>query len=99
MTGRIPFWRSLGVGAAAREPSPRKIVVSSHLVSCAASLMVNGLTRTVTEMEEAPSEGMAVVYLVPPQCLSTKSRSERKHERKERGLSEYDENKCISNKE
>lgn len=50
-----PFFDSFGVGAAAREPSPRKMVESSHFVSCAASRIVNGRTRTVTEMEEAPS--------------------------------------------
>lgn len=40
------------------------MVVSSHLVNWAASRIVNGLTRTVTEMEEAPSEPIVVVYFV-----------------------------------
>lgn len=44
------------MGADANEPSPRKIVESSHFVSWAASLIVNGRTRTVTEIEDAPSE-------------------------------------------
>lgn len=56
MIDRRPFLDSFGVGAAAREPSPRKIVESSHFVSCAASRMVKGRTRTVTEIDEAPSE-------------------------------------------
>ena len=51
-----PFLLSLSVGAAAKEPSPKNIVESSHFVSWAASRMVNGLTRTVTEIDEAPSE-------------------------------------------
>lgn len=55
ITGRMPFWCNFGVGAAAREPSPRKSVWSSHLANCAASRIVKGRTRTVTEMEDAPS--------------------------------------------
>lgn len=63
MIERRPFWESFGVGAAAREPSPRKRVESSHFVNCAASLMVKGRTLTATEIEEAPSEAaMADVY-------------------------------------
>lgn len=57
----MPFCDSFGVGAAAKEPSPRKIVESSHVLNCAASRMVKGRTRTVTEMEEAPSEAAIVV--------------------------------------
>lgn len=60
MTGRIPLEWSLGVGAAANEPSPRKSVWSSHFANCAASRMVNGRTRTVTEMDDAPSAAMVV---------------------------------------
>jgi hypothetical protein len=58
MTGRIPFELSFGVGAAAKEPSPRNNAWSSHLDNCAASRIVNGRTRTVTEMDEAPSAAM-----------------------------------------
>ena len=55
MTGRMPPLELIrGVGAAAREPSPRNSVESSVLVSCAASRIVNGRTRTVTEMDDAP---------------------------------------------
>lgn len=61
--GLSPFLDSFGVGAAARDPSPRKMVESSHLVNCAASRMVNGRTRTVTEIDDAPSE-MAMVRLL-----------------------------------
>ncbi|KAG5303126.1 hypothetical protein I7I50_02311 [Histoplasma capsulatum G186AR] len=53
-TGRMPFCISFGVGT--REPSPRKNIESSHFVSCAASRIVNGLTRTVTEIDDAPLE-------------------------------------------
>lgn len=53
---RIPFWLSFGVGAPAREPSPRNSGPSSHRVIWAASLIVNGRTLTVTLIEEAPSE-------------------------------------------
>lgn len=60
MTDRIPFECSFGVGAAASDPSPRKSVWSSHFANCAASLMVNGRTRTVTEMDDAPSAAMVV---------------------------------------
>ena len=62
ITGLIPFGASLGVeeaivgAAAASEPSPRKRGPSSHFVSCAASRIVNGRTRTVTEIEEAEAE-------------------------------------------
>ena len=52
---RIPFCDNFGVGAAASEPSPRKRVESSHFVSCAASLIVNGRTLIATEIDEAPS--------------------------------------------
>ncbi len=38
-------------------------MVSSHFVSCAASLIVKGLTRIVTEIDAAPSEGMVVAKL------------------------------------
>lgn len=62
MMGRKPFLDNFGVGTAAKEPSPRKIVESSHFVNCAASRMVNGRTRTVTEMEEAPSD---IAILLP----------------------------------
>lgn len=55
MTDRMPFCEGFGVGAAASDPSPRKSGPSSHLESCAASRMVKGRTRTVTEMEDAPS--------------------------------------------
>lgn len=55
-----PFFDNFGVGAAAREPSPRKMVESSHFVSCAASRIVKGRTRTVTEIDDAPSE-MAMI--------------------------------------
>lgn len=56
MTDLMPFCDSFGVGAAAREPSPRNRGPSSHFVICAASLIVNGRTRTVTEIElAAPS--------------------------------------------
>lgn len=54
--GLIPFWPTFGVGAAARDPSPRKSGPSSHFVSCAASRIVKGRTRTATVMEEAPSD-------------------------------------------
>jgi hypothetical protein len=63
ITDRRPFCDSFGVGAAAREPSPKKIVESSHFVNCAASLIVKGRTLTVTEIEEAPSE--EAILLVP----------------------------------
>ena len=70
MTDRIPFECSFGVGAAASEPSPRKSVCSSLLASCAASLMVNGRTRTVTEMDDAPSAAMVVVRCAGLSCCS-----------------------------
>lgn len=54
-TGRMPFAASLGAGTAARDPSPRNRGPSSHFVNCAASRSVNGLTRIVTEIEDAPS--------------------------------------------
>jgi len=56
MMGRSPFLLSFGVGAAASEPSPKNIVESSDFVNWAASRIVKGRTRTVTEMDEAPSE-------------------------------------------
>lgn len=74
ITGLIPFGASFGVvddivGAApASEPSPRKSGPSSHFVSCAASRIVNGRTRTVTDIDEAEAEGslpvapVAIVY-------------------------------------
>lgn len=74
ITGLIPFGASFGVVddivgvAAASEPSPRKSGPSSHFVSCAASRIVNGRTRTVTDIEEAEAEGslsvapVAMVY-------------------------------------
>lgn len=59
MTGRMPPLELIrGVGAAASEPSPRNSVESSVLVSCAASRIVKGRTRTVTEMDEAPALAM-----------------------------------------
>ena len=62
ITDRMPFCDSFGVGAAAREPSPRNKGPSSHFVNWAASLIVNGLTRTVTEIEDAPAEAAIVCY-------------------------------------
>lgn len=50
-----PFWPNLGVGTPASDPSPRNRGLSSLGRSCAASRMVNGLTRTVTLMLDAPS--------------------------------------------
>ena len=64
MMDRKPFFESFGVGTAANDPSPRKIVESSHFVNCAASLIVNGRTRIVTEIEDAPS-GMPIVSAFP----------------------------------
>ena len=61
MTGRMPFWDSLGAGAPANDPSPRKRGPSSVLVNCAASRIVNGRTRTVTDMLEDPSVVIAAV--------------------------------------
>jgi hypothetical protein len=58
MTGRMPLEVTFGVGMPAREPSPRNNAWSSHLDNCAASRIVNGRTRTVTEMEDAPSWAM-----------------------------------------
>jgi len=52
---------SLGAGTPASDPSPRNRGPSSHFVNWAASRIVNGLTRTVTEMEAAPS-----VAAIPP---------------------------------
>lgn len=46
---------SLGVGSDAKEPSPKNNVESSVLVSCAASRIVNGRTRTATVIDEALS--------------------------------------------
>lgn len=43
------------MGAAASDPSPKNKVESSVLVSCAASRIVNGRTRTATVIEEALS--------------------------------------------
>lgn len=63
MTGLMPLELSRGVGAAAREPSPRKRAWSSHFDNCAASRMVNGRTRTVTEMDDAPSAAMVALEL------------------------------------
>jgi hypothetical protein len=58
ITGLMPFELSVGLGAAAKEPSPKNNAWSSHLDNCAASRIVNGRTRTVTEMEDAPSWAM-----------------------------------------
>lgn len=55
MTDLRPFCESFGVGAAASDPSPRKRGPSSVFANCAASRIVNGRTRTVTEMLDAPS--------------------------------------------
>lgn len=64
MTGRMPPLEVIrGVGAAASEPSPRNSVDSSVFVSWAASRMVNGRTRTVTEMDEAPALAMVAIAL------------------------------------
>jgi hypothetical protein len=63
MTGRMPLELRRGVGAAASEPSPRKSVWSSLLVNCAASRMVNGRTRTVTEMDDAPALAMMALWV------------------------------------
>jgi hypothetical protein len=57
MTGRMPLW-SFGAGKPASEPSPRNSVWSSFRVTWAASRMVKGRTRTVTEMEDAPAAAM-----------------------------------------
>lgn len=67
ITDRRPFCANFGVGTAASEPSPRKNGPSSHLVSWAASRMVKGRTRTVTEIEDAPPSVLIVVYV---QCFS-----------------------------
>jgi hypothetical protein len=76
ITGRIPLELSLGVGAAASEPSPRNNAWSSHLDSCAASRMVKGRTRTVTEMDDAPSAIVAVCgYVVVGECAEMSSQS------------------------
>ena len=74
MMERMPFWFNLGVGTAAREPSPRNRVESSHFVSCAASLMVKGRTLMATEIEEAPS-GVAIVnvYNADNECTNYES--------------------------
>jgi hypothetical protein len=57
ITGLMPFCNNFGVlGTPASEPSPRKRGVSSHFESCAASRIVNGLTRTVTDIDDAPLE-------------------------------------------
>lgn len=58
MTGRMPLEFNLGVGIPASEPSPRNSVWSSVLVNCAASRIVNGRTRTVTEIDDAPLAAM-----------------------------------------
>lgn len=66
---RIPFWFSLGVGTPANDPSPRKRGPSSVLEIWAASRIVKGLTRTVTVIEEAPSEEAMMEFgacLFPP---------------------------------
>lgn len=62
----MPFCEHLGAGAPASDPSPKKSGPSSALVNCAASLIVKGRTRTVTEMLEDPS--LAVV--IAPDMLS-----------------------------
>lgn len=55
MTERMPLEPALGVGAAAREPSPRKSGASEGFVNWAASRIVNGRTRTATVIDDAPS--------------------------------------------
>jgi len=75
ITERRPFCESLTVGAAASEPSPRKVVVSSHRVNWAASRIVNGRTLTVTEIEEAPSEAVIVVVAYGSKQASSSTRS------------------------
>lgn len=42
MTGLMPRWFSLGVGAAASDPSPRKRVVSSFLTLVVCQLVIEG---------------------------------------------------------
>lgn len=64
MTGLSPFCANFGVDAAAKEPSPRNNGPSSHFASCAASRIVNGRTRTVTEMDDAPSAAAAMPLLI-----------------------------------
>jgi len=54
ITERSPLLCNFGVGAAAIEPSPKKSGWSSHRANWAASRIVKGRTRTVTEMEDAP---------------------------------------------
>jgi len=71
MTERRPLECSLGVGAAANDPSPRKSVWSSHFANWAASRMVKGRTRTVTEMDDAPSAAMVVLWVNVLLCVST----------------------------
>jgi len=53
ITDRNPFCDNFGVGALASDPSPKNRGPSSHFVICAASRIVKGLTRTVTEIEFA----------------------------------------------
>lgn len=62
MTDLKPFWVILGVGAAASDPSPRNRVPSSVFANCAASRIVNGLTRTVTEMLDAPEAAAMLLF-------------------------------------
>jgi hypothetical protein len=61
ITGRMPLELSFGVGIPAREPSPKNNAWSSHFDNCAASRMVNGRTRTVTEMDDAPSAAIVAL--------------------------------------
>ena len=62
ITGRMPLC-ILGAGTPASEPSPRKRVWSSFLVTWAASRIVKGRTRTVTEMEDAPAAAMIAPWI------------------------------------
>ena len=69
MIDRSPFCASFGVWVAAREPSPRNRGPSSDLLSCAASLIVNGRTRTATEIDEAPPMSVAAAMVEAPSRL------------------------------
>lgn len=72
---RIPFWLSFGVGAPAKEPSPRKRGPSSHFEICAASLIVKGLTLTATVIDEA-SLGIAILLFVEDERGATSLQAE-----------------------
>ena len=74
ITLRNPFCPNFGACTPASEPSPRNSGPSSLLVSCAASLMVKGRTRTVTWMLDEPSvpaAAIAAVVFVPAGCSSS----------------------------